>query len=667
MGIYKRLLRGDYNRTLAYLNAMTYDGTQPIPTPPTPEDEAPSVNAPYEGLISHWSLEDSGRDYYYGVHNAMTRNGTITTDAGKTGNAQVFNNAGSFLIPPAVDLSFGDGAGNDLPFSFSAWIYPTDNVIRVFAAKQSSLVFEYQFFREASGAIGVNLLSTAAIYLSLSTTTTFAINNFHHVVVTYNGNKTAAGIKIYVNGVDRALTNNSVGSYTGMPANTGNFVIGNVSTTGSALGWVGRIEDVTLFPTVLDQSRVDLLYNSGNGVALTSNEVVPLYSESYERGMFILDTRGAYQFGTDGYYLYWSDDSGETWINQTVWGNMFTSPPLPIPVYNKAIDMAKIFDDGTVLFSAGALLWRSTDKLLNINSVTPKKADGVTNYTIHTPSNAIYPGNYFATYLKHEPVYVLGEEMFVWGSYNNFGTLGAAPVNIWATNDKGATVKAIYEFGQNPSFRDNGTAAGGVTGTLLGDSGNAVYTKHVHDCVNRPTTLEWYSCTGDTSTTENHWLRHTYNSGLGTWSTTKLFSSIVDKWFAASMAFEDGGNGSEIYWTADSKLVGNRSIWKTTIANINVSATNLVDLGGGDGTIPATLYVNSSGKMLSALVGNKILISDDFGANYSFLTLEDMNASDLALDDNRIFNTGAKDSRNYLKFTCGGFYFTLRKSVFIKV
>lgn len=626
------------------------------------QDDAPSVNAPYTGLTSHWSLEGNGRDYYYGLHDGKKLNGTMTPTTGKVGNCYTFS-SGGLQILPASNLSFGDGAGNDEAFSFSFWIYPTESAAnRFIITKQTGSVFEYQILRDTTGRIGFAIYTTGANYLYKYTNAGFAINNWHHIVVTYDASKTIGGLLIYVNGVLQATTTASAGAYTGMPVNTGNFCIGNFGHDPvNASGFRGKIDSVTVFPSAIAQAQIDLLYNSGNGVALTTNEVVPRTSTTYERGMFVLATRGAYQFGTDNTYLYWSDDAGQTWINQYNWG---TQQNLALPVYNKAVDMAYIFSDGTVLFSTGALLWRSTDKLLNISAVTAYEADGVTPYTIHTPANAARPGCYFAAYScakVHEQVN--GQDIFVWGNYGNNtdAVMGAAPINVWYTIDKGVTVKTLYTFGQNPNKRDDGSAGGGVTGTLLGDAGNPLYTRHVHTVCRRPGTNDWYTATGDTTLTEIHWLKHTYDPDLDTWSTTNvLINQTPNKWFVSDMMFPAGGDGSEIYWVSDPTTAGERGLFKCTVANIGVSATSVKDFGA---IIPAILYVKSSGKTVVAFVGSQVTTSDDFCATQTDTTVVDAGAA----DSNRIINIHPPDARGYIKLTLGGFWFLPRKTIFIKV
>ena len=74
--------------------------------------------------------------------------------------------------------------------------------------------------------------------------------------------------------------------------------------------------------------------------------------------------------------------------------------------------------------------------------------------------NADNPGWYFHPLSGVNSWDVNGVEMLVWGNYCNV-LGGATPVNIYYSTDNGQTVKIAYAFGQNPHFRDDGSAGGG--------------------------------------------------------------------------------------------------------------------------------------------------------------------------------------------------------------
>src|SRR5690606_31092209 len=134
---------------------------------------------------------------------------------------------------------------------------------------------------------------------------------------------------------------------------------------------------------------------SGDYLAYAYDESVKFDIVEVDRN--VIATRDDWQFSTDGTDLYWSNDRGETWINQYEWGTQFTGGE---PVRDKYINMAHIFSDGTLIFACSSLLFRSTDQLQTVDSIEAVDDDGVTPYPIHTPANASYPGAYFQMFMR---------------------------------------------------------------------------------------------------------------------------------------------------------------------------------------------------------------------------------------------------------------------------
>jgi hypothetical protein len=112
-------------------------------------------------------------------------------------------------------------------------------------------------------------------------------------------------------------------------------------------------------------------------------------------------------------------------------------------------------------------------------------------------------------------------------------------------------VKIAYSFGQNPHYRDNGSAGGGSTGTLLGDPDNPVICRHMHCVAYNPTENAFYACTGDRRQPEGHechWLRGTYDAQNDQWSWKVIVSDDSNsRYKAGGINFVDG----KAYWVAD--------------------------------------------------------------------------------------------------------------------
>jgi hypothetical protein len=254
-------------------------------------------------------------------------------------------------------------------------------------------------------------------------------------------------------------------------------------------------------------------------------------------GQYIDSQRGNMAFGyTDG-TLVFSDDNGHTWPHRLAFPDA------------KRISFSHILQNGNVLFATGSKLYLSTDRLKSYRQVVVKARDG-SDYVPHSPQNADSPGWYFHTLPGVVSWDVHGAEMMVWGNYCNV-LGGASPVNIYYSTDSGQTVKIAYAFGQNRYYRDDGSAGGGNTGTLLGDPDNPVFCRHVHTVAYNPAEDAFYACTGDLSKAEGHechWLRGTYDAAKDEWSWKVLVSdSSNSRYKAGGITFVDG----MLYWISD--------------------------------------------------------------------------------------------------------------------
>ena len=382
---------------------------------------------------------------------------------------------------------------------------------------------------------------------------------------------------------------------------------------------------------------------------------------TYESRLNIIATRDNYQFASDGYNLRWSDDWGATWTIYP-FGKAFQYGGTATEQFNKdySVTGAHIFATGTLLFSTATKMYRSTDGLATTpTTIVPKNTAG-SDYTIHTPSNAARPGNYFGSpYIEPVPsTLTSGDEIVVWGTYSNV-TQGAAPTNIWYSIDDGVTVKAAYEFGQNTNYRDDGTDDGGTTGTLLGNAGSSIIIRHVHSTVRNPGTLDWYICTGDASGTpaEILWLSMTYNEGADTWGSPSVLYTApsANEWKSVDIIFD----GSDLYFASDGG--GTTGVYRTTIANIGViaSATRVLATALAIGGFR---FNPSGGFMMVLPLDNYMLVAQNFGSTYFNYPIT---GADVATC--RLLGFSNKDSRGYYKFNVsGGSYNATKKTVWIK-
>lgn len=176
-------------------------------------------------------------------------------------NSLSFDGAGDYVdCGGATDFHFNDGSGNDLPFSVSAWV-KLDNITakRIVSKDTSTSSREYLFGTSGNGKFNM-LLGTGTVNINCQNNTTLNTTDWYHVVSTYDGSKTAAGIKVYVDGNASSLTTSTAGSYSGMPQTNGALEIGRFANGHSYFD--GLIDEVSIFNYELSQAQVSAIYNN---------------------------------------------------------------------------------------------------------------------------------------------------------------------------------------------------------------------------------------------------------------------------------------------------------------------------------------------------------------------------------------------------------------------
>jgi len=157
------------------------------------------------------------------------------------------------------DLSFGSGS-SDTPFSISAWINPVD-------ATNFTIVSKGVFNTDAEYILqldGDDKLYFALYDESVSNTYEGAYFNtaltsyqgsWFHVVATYNGvggTSANAGIKLYIDGVEKSTSLIGGGTYVAMENLGGELEIGRISSTYAD----GKISNLALYKTQLDAQTI---------------------------------------------------------------------------------------------------------------------------------------------------------------------------------------------------------------------------------------------------------------------------------------------------------------------------------------------------------------------------------------------------------------------------
>jgi hypothetical protein len=167
--------------------------------------------------------------------------------------------------------SFNDGAGNDTPFTVSAWVYNTSSTSKYRLLSKNTVGTGAGGYEYAISAGGRNLLGDIEIFLYDSTSgggspyigakaTLHKPNEWVHVAFTYDASAAATGLKIYANGEQLADTDVTAGTYTSMSAKNSKP---NIGRTVGNVGCEGNVSNLTVFNSELTASQVSTLFNFG--------------------------------------------------------------------------------------------------------------------------------------------------------------------------------------------------------------------------------------------------------------------------------------------------------------------------------------------------------------------------------------------------------------------
>lgn len=220
-----------------------------------------------QGLTSYFKFDANANDMK-NVNNGSL-NGSPSSVSGKINNGYSLNGTTQYIrFSDTNSLSFGN-AGTDTPFSFNCWINLTSLAATNYMISKRESSLEYQFNVNATtGTISLVLFSAGAGSITLAGRSqgTVPTGGWRMVTASYDGSKTFAGLKIYINGVLQTLDNTSASSpYAGMnntssPANIGGL-------TGGAGAFAGIIDEFGIWSRVLSQAEITSLYNGGSGLA----------------------------------------------------------------------------------------------------------------------------------------------------------------------------------------------------------------------------------------------------------------------------------------------------------------------------------------------------------------------------------------------------------------
>jgi hypothetical protein len=214
-------------------------------------------------VYAHYTLnETSGTNAYDSSGN--NRNGTtINTPlwvSGKLNNSINLNGVNQY-----IDLGNIASFEYNQSFSVESWVNLTATGNRAIVTKSDGSINKGWRF-EFSNQKVIMVLANPSGQITIHTNDIIPLNNWYHIIMTYNGSGKASGIKIYVNGTEMFLVTDIDNLANKTIINDRKCMIGVLDgSTSKYYYFSGRIDEVLIYNKTLNQTEVNLRYNGGIG------------------------------------------------------------------------------------------------------------------------------------------------------------------------------------------------------------------------------------------------------------------------------------------------------------------------------------------------------------------------------------------------------------------
>jgi hypothetical protein len=222
--------------------------------------------SPYlANLVAYYKLNTNSNDFSGNSHNGADTSVSYA-NVGKVGNSATYNGSTSkTLIPQSTDFDFSNLI-SDIPFSFTMGVYFTGSGNVVLMCKFSNVSTGQWIIQTSGTRVQVFLFSNSFTFLSNTMTASLSTGVWYNLTVTYNGNGTNSGIKIYIDAVLQTVTNSNAGIYSKMPINNTPIGLGSTSL-GTSFFFNGRLDEVYVWKnrelSALEISNAYTKFNAG--------------------------------------------------------------------------------------------------------------------------------------------------------------------------------------------------------------------------------------------------------------------------------------------------------------------------------------------------------------------------------------------------------------------
>ncbi len=221
------------------------------------------------GFTAVWHLSDTVTD--------EQTSGTYADSTGNHDGAQVNSGSTAGVIGDALDLDGANDyvnipndaaltpgvAGVDSSFSVSAWIAGDTGSASIVGKNTNALGDEWELWLD-SGLLTLSIDDSTGATIG-KTATTPVSGAWQHVMATYDGSETNAGIKLYIDGVEQATTLYTDGSYAGLSNTTAPVQIGTYDDGGNSYDFNGQIDEVRLSSAERSAEWVEASYLAQSG------------------------------------------------------------------------------------------------------------------------------------------------------------------------------------------------------------------------------------------------------------------------------------------------------------------------------------------------------------------------------------------------------------------
>lgn len=285
-------------------------------------------------------------------------------------------------------IAYPDGNWTDLTtaFSIQAWVYPTSSPSDMSisakggAASASSNMYEL-YWKNADTISGV--VCSASTCHTITTTGTYSLNAWHHVVLTYDGS--ATDVTLYVDGVQVA-SNNATHSSLNNVAYPLQFC-----REDAYFPLKGTIDEVGIWNTALTQADVTTLYNSGSAYRPIGGDTPSLnvtwITPADADAIVNTNTTFVYYFNTSvignvtsvNATLWWNNTEYSSITNQAINSTLSFSVPVSAPLVENISSIIQVW---------------TNEENLTINTSTTYVFFNVTSPTTFNSNISSYTGTY---------------------------------------------------------------------------------------------------------------------------------------------------------------------------------------------------------------------------------------------------------------------------------